>query len=70
MLALFHDKKCCNCFNFIPCIFMGFYSIRFSIKLVKNRVENENQYISRLACEKFMRRVPAKRACEKHMTGS
>ena len=49
---------------------MGFYCIGFSIKLVKNRVENENQYISRLACEKFMRRVPAKRACEKHMIES
>ena len=49
---------------------MGFYCIGFSIKLVKNRVENENQYISRLACEKFMRRFPAKRACEKHMIES
>ena len=31
---------------------------------------NEDQCISRLTREKFARRVPAKRACEKHMTGS
>ena len=24
MLALFHDKKCCNCFNFIHCILWDF----------------------------------------------
>ena len=24
MLALFHDKKCCNCFNFVPCILWDF----------------------------------------------
>ena len=30
----------------------------------------KDQCISRLAREKFARRVPAKKACEKHMTGS
>ena len=24
MLALFHDKKCCNCFNLFPCILWDF----------------------------------------------
>ena len=24
MLALFHDKKCCNCSNFVPCILWDF----------------------------------------------
>ena len=24
MLTLFHDKKCCNCFNFVPCILWDF----------------------------------------------
>ena len=24
MLSLFHDKMCCNCFNFIPCILWDF----------------------------------------------
>ena len=24
MLALFHDKKFCNCFNFVPCILWNF----------------------------------------------
>ena len=32
LLALFHDKKCCNCINLFPCIFVGFYCIGFSIK--------------------------------------
>ena len=37
MLTLFHDKKCCNCFNFVSCIFVRFYCIEFSIKLVKTQ---------------------------------
>ena len=37
MLALFHDKKCCNCFNLYPWYFVGFYCIEFSIKLVKTQ---------------------------------
>ena len=49
---------------------MGFYCIGFSIKLVKTQVLNEDQYISRLAHEKFARKVPTKGACEKHMTES
>ena len=24
MLALFHVKKCCNCFDFVPCILWDF----------------------------------------------
>ena len=24
ILALFHDKKCCICFNFVPCILWDF----------------------------------------------
>ena len=43
MLALFRDKKCCNCFNFVPCIFVGFYCIGFGIRLVKNRAWIEEQ---------------------------
>ena len=50
--------------------FVRFYCIGFSIKLVKTQVLNEDQYISRLAHEKFARKVPTKRACEKHMTES
>ena len=37
---LFYEKKCCNCFNFVPCIlwdFIVFYCIGFSIKLVKTQ---------------------------------
>ena len=35
---LFHDKKCCNYINLFPCIFVEFYCIGFSIKLVKTQV--------------------------------
>ena len=31
-IGLFHDKKCCNCINLFPCIFVGFICIGFSIK--------------------------------------
>ena len=34
-VGLFSDKKCCNCINLFPYIFVGFYCIGFSIKLVK-----------------------------------
>ena len=51
-------------------VFWGIYCIGFSIKLVKNRAWNEDQCISQLAREKFVRRVPAKRTREKHMIGS
>ena len=43
MLALFHDKKCCNCNKFFSLYFVGFYCIGFSIKLMKNQAYNENQ---------------------------
>ena len=36
-IGLLHDKKCCNCINLFPCIFVGFYCIGFSIKLVKTQ---------------------------------
>ena len=52
---------------FPPFFFVGFYYIGFSIKLLKNRVLNKDQCISRLAHKKFMRRVPVKRSCEKYI---
>ena len=24
MLTLFHNKKCCNCINFVPCVLWDF----------------------------------------------
>ena len=30
-IGLFHDKKCCNCINLFPCIFVGFICNGFSI---------------------------------------
>ena len=31
-VGLFYDKKCCNCINLFPCIFVGFICNGFSIK--------------------------------------
>ena len=31
-VRLFNDKKCCNCINLFPCIFVGFICNEFSIK--------------------------------------
>ena len=69
MLALFHDKKCYNCFNFIPCILWDFIVLGLVLSWWKLKL-NWRQCISQLAREKFVRRVPMKRACEEHMTGS
>ena len=56
MLALFHNKKCCNCINFVPCILWDFIVLGL--------------VLSWWRLEKFVRRVLAKRTCEEHMTGS
>ena len=37
IVSLFHDKKCGNCINLFTCIFVKFYCIGFSIKLVKTQ---------------------------------
>ena len=49
MLALFHDKKCCNCFNFVSCILWDF--IVLGIVLSWWRIEHElkNKWILREA---------------------
>ena len=39
MLALFHDKKCCNCINFVSCILWDF--IILSLVLSWWRIEYE-----------------------------
>ena len=38
MLALFHDKKCCNCFNFVPYILCDF--IVLGLVLSWERIEH------------------------------
>ena len=67
MLALFHDKKCCNCNKLFPCIFVRFYCIKFSIKLMKNQACNEDQ-CSFVTSSRV--KVPGKRLCLKHMIRS
>ena len=66
MLALFHDKKCCNCSYFVPCILWDFIVLSLVLRLVKTQAYMKNQWISREACEKLSR----ERAREEHMTGS
>ena len=70
MLVLFHDKKCCNCINFVPCILWDF--IILSLVLSWWRIEHEMKIgaVSRLARKKFARKVLAKRSCKKHMLES
>ena len=36
-VGLFHDKKCCIRINLFPCIFVRFYYIGFSTKLVNTQ---------------------------------
>ena len=43
------------------------FCIGFRIKLVKNRAWNEDQYSFTTSSKKFARKVPVKRAHEKHM---
>ena len=66
MLVLFHDKKCCNCFYFVPCILWDFIVFGLVLRLVKTQAYMKNQWISRKAHEKLSR----ERAHEEHMTGS
>ena len=66
MLALFHDKKCCNCFNLVPCILWDFIVLGlvlswWRIKL-KWRISGFHK--------KLARSKPAKEPCEEHMTRS
>ena len=66
MLALFHDKKCCSCSYFIPCILWDFIVLGLVLRLVKTQAYMKNQWILREAREKLSREI----ACKEHMTGS
>ena len=50
MLALFHDKKCCNCFNFFHCILWDFTVLGLVLRI---KHELKNKWISQEACKKL-----------------
>ena len=49
MLALFHDKKCCNCFNFVPCILWDFIVLGLVLSWWRIEHELKNKWISQEA---------------------
>ena len=53
MLALFHDKKCCNYFNFGPCILWDFTVLGLVLSWWRIKHELKNKWISREAHEKL-----------------
>ena len=67
MLVLFHDRKCCNCINFFPCILWDFIVLNLVLSWWRIKHEMKISAISWLAYKKFARKVLAKRAREKHM---
>ena len=61
------SQKCCNCINLYPCILWDFIVLDLVLSWRRIEYELKISEISRLAHKKFMRRVPTKRAREKHM---
>ena len=49
MLVLFHDKKCCNCSYFVPCILCDFIVLGLVLRLVKTQAQMKNKWILREA---------------------
>ena len=67
MLTLFHDKKCCNCINFVRYILWDFIVLGLVLSWWRIEYEMKISAVLQLACKKFARKVLVKRACEKHM---
>ena len=67
MLVLFHDRKCCNCINFFPCILWDFIVLNLVLSWWRIKHEMKISVISWLAYKRFAKKVLAKRAREKHM---
>ena len=61
MLALFHDKKYCNCNKLFPCILWNFIILDLVLSWWKIKHAMKIIAISRLACKK----LASKRTCEK-----
>ena len=55
MLALFRDKKCCNCFNFVSCILWDFIVLGLVLGWWRIEHELKNKWISRKARGKLTR---------------
>ena len=47
VLALFHNKKCCNFINLFPCILWNLIVMSFRFKLVKIAQDSENSPLAR-----------------------
>ena len=62
MLALFHDKKCCNCSNFVPCILWDFIVLGLVLSWWRLKLK--------WRISGFREKLSRERACEEHMTGS
>ena len=63
-MALFHDKKCCNCIKLFPCILWDF--IVLDLVLSWWKIEHVLDKVSRFH-ECLAKSLPAKEPCEKHM---
>ena len=61
MLTLFHNKKCCNFFNFVPCILWDLIVLGLVLSWLRIEHEIKISTVSRLAHEKFSRRVTRKK---------
>ena len=64
MLTFFHDKKCYNCFNFVPCILWDY--IVLGLILSQWRIEHEMKNQCNFLTNSW-EEYPVKRAHEKHM---
>ena len=53
MLALSHDKKCCNCINLFPCILWNFIVLSLVLSWWKIEHETKISTVLRLARKKF-----------------
>ena len=66
MLALFHDKKCCNCINFIPCILLDFIVLGLVISWSRIKHEMKNQcYFTSVSKDAYSRKRHVKSICWK-----
>ena len=64
MLAFFHDKKCYNCFNFVPCILWDYIVLGLVLSQwrIEHEINNQCNFLTN-SWEEY----PVKRAREKHM---
>ena len=56
MLALFHDKKCCNCFNFVACILWDFIILSLVLSWWRLKLKWRSVHFARNSREGFLRK--------------